>query len=295
MNVFSKVAELSSYTKAAKQLNIPKATVSRRIKSLEEKLQVKLINRDTRKLSLTEAGDHLYRSSLSSLLQLKAIERETSSYQTNPIGDLKVTMPVEVSIGLLNDIISDFILLYPQINLELNITNDLVDIITDGYDIAIRGGTPKDSNLIFKKILSSKLNFCCSQQFLDNRAHLRHPADIANDELVTFNSPRYQHLKLTNDEEEVMLHAKNNLNTNSFDMLLQYTKKGLGIAVLPTSVCYDAITSGELVSVLQDWHAQDVSLYALYPDKVKTKKLELFISYIKSRLESVESKFKLLS
>lgn len=290
--IFSKIAELNSYTKAAKQLNMPKATLSRRIKNLEERMSVKLINRDTRKLSLTEAGVHLYKSSAYPLAQLREIESATSNFQTKPAGDLKITLPVEVSIRLLNDIISDFVMLHPQINLEIFFTNEVVDIINDGFDLAIRGGAPKDSNLISKKILSSKLHFCCSEEFFENNRVLSHPSQITTQNFVTFDSPTSEHIKITRDNEEVILHTRNSLSVNSLDMVLKCALKGYGIAMLPTSVCYDALKSGALLQLFDDWHAPDIALYALYPNRVKTKKLQLFIEYIEHRLRDIELKFK---
>ncbi|WP_290704394.1 LysR family transcriptional regulator [Amphritea sp.] len=289
---FSKIAELNSYTKAAKQLNIPKATLSRRIKNLEERMSVKLINRDTRKLSLTEAGIHLYKSSSYPLAQLREIENEASNFQTKPAGDLKITLPVEVSIRLLNDIISDFVMLHPQINLEIFFTNEVVDIINDGFDLAIRGGAPKDSNLISKKILSSKLHFCCSRTYFEEHQLLSHPNQISSQNFVTFDSPTSEHIKITRDSEEIILHTRNSLNVNSLDMVLQCALKGYGIAMLPTSVCYDALESGALIPLFKDWSTPEIALYALYPNRVKTNKLQLFIEYIEHRLRDIELKFK---
>ncbi|MCP4596453.1 LysR family transcriptional regulator [Neptuniibacter sp.] len=289
--IFNKVAELCSYTQAGKQLNIPKATVSRRVRILEEQLGVKLINRDTRKLSLTEAGHYLYNSTHSLLTQVQEIENSTVSFQTHPAGELRITMPVEIGIRMLNEIICDFAKAHPQIQLDIHMTNDVVDIIREGFDVAIRGGSPKDSNLIARKIMSSRFHICCSPEYLREHPSPAHPFDLKQHQLIAFPYSSYQQLKLRKGQEEVNIHANSRISANSLDMLLKAAKKGLGIAILPTSVCSDAIRSGDLISLFNDWHGEDIGLYALYPDRVKTKKLELFIQYIEQRLSELEKGF----
>lgn len=289
--IFNKVAELCSYTKAGQQLGIPKATVSRRIKLLEESLGVKLINRDTRKLSLTEAGNYLYQSTSPLLNQVLEIENSTSNFQIHPAGELRITMPVEIGIRMLNDIICDFAKLHPQIELDIHMTNDLVDIIKEGYDIAIRGGSPKDSNLISKKIMSSRFHLCCSQEYIDNHTVPTHPEELKEHHLIAFPYASYQQMKLTKGEEEVTINANNRLSANSLDMLLKAAQKGLGIAILPASVCSDAIKAGRLTSLLNDWETAEIGLFALYPNREKTKKLDLFINYIEQRLTELEQSF----
>jgi len=289
--IFNKVAELCSYTQAGKQLNIPKATVSRRVRILEEQLGVKLINRDTRKLSLTEAGHYLYNSTHSLLTQVQEIENSTVSFQTHPAGELRITMPVEIGIRMLNEIICDFAKAHPQIQLDIHMTNDVVDIIREGFDVAIRGGSPKDSNLIARKIMSSRFHICCSPEYLREHPSPAHPFDLKQHQLIAFPYSSYQQLKLRKGQEEVNIHANSRISANSLDMLLKAAKKGLGIAILPTSVCSDSIRSGDLISLFNDWHGEDIGLYALYPDRVKTKKLELFIQYIEQRLSELEKGF----
>jgi DNA-binding transcriptional LysR family regulator len=290
INLFTKVAQLCSYTKAANQMDIPLPTLSRRIKALEESLGVKLINRDTRKLSLTEAGVYLYEASNSLLIQLSDIEHETSNYRTTPAGDLKITVPVEVSINLLNDIISDFAVLYPQINIDVYMTNEVVDIINSGYDLAIRGGALKDSNLVSKKLMSSRLLFCCSQEYIDRCGLLDNPHDADQHTFITYRYGFYQNLKLLKGGDEVILNPNNRMMANSFDYLLKCSQKGLGIAVLPASICYEQIIEKELIPLMKEWSAPEVALYGLYPGRVKTKKLELFLDYLGQRLKMVEDK-----
>ncbi len=289
--IFNKVAELCSYTKAGQQLSIPKATVSRRIKLLEERLGVKLINRDTRKLSLTEAGNYLYQSTSPLLNQVLEIENSTSNFQIHPAGELRITMPVEIGIRMLNDIICDFAKLHPQIVLDIHMTNDLVDIIKEGYDIAIRGGSPKDSNLISKKIMSSRFHLCCSQEYIANHTAPTHPDELKGHHLIAFPYASYQQMKLTKEGEEVTINANNRLSANSLDMLLKAAQKGLGIAILPASVCSDSIKAGTLTSLLNDWDTAEIGLFALYPNREKTKKLDLFINYVEQRLTELEQSF----
>ncbi|MEH6580053.1 MAG: LysR family transcriptional regulator [Amphritea sp.] len=188
--IFNKIYETGSYTKAATHLNIPKATVSRRVRSLEEKLGVNLINRDTRKISLTEAGDHLYRKTNSLLYKIQEAQESVSELQNEISGDLKITIPVEIGINYINDIICRFLEKHTLIRLEINMTNEVVDIIKDGYDLAIRGGILKDSNLVSKKIIESKLYVCCSPDYLEKNIKPKHPTDLESHTLFSCTYPK---------------------------------------------------------------------------------------------------------
>lgn len=289
--IFCKVAELGSYTQAGEQLNIPKATVSRRISQLEKQLGVKLLNRDTRKLSLTEAGHYLLRNSHPLLQQLADIEGGASSFQAHPAGELRVTIPVEIGIRVLNEIICEFSRAYPEIKLDILVTNDLVDIIKEGYDLAIRGGSPKDSNLISRKIMSSRFHLCCSAEYLQQNNLPTHPGELTAGHLLAFPYSSYQYIRLQRQEETVTLQAGNRLSANSFDLLLKAARKGLGIAVLPTSVCSESIRQNALVSLYGEWRSPEIGLYALYPSRDKTRKLTLFIEFLEQRLRRVQSEF----
>ena len=289
--LFCKVAQVNSYTKAGEQLGIPKSTLSRRVKNLEERIGVKLVNRDTRSFTLTEAGLHLFKNSQRSFLEISNIERETSNYQTMPAGDLKVTVPVEISMAILNEIMAEFVKLHPQINLELNITNDLVDLIEGGYDLAIRGGSPKDSSLVSKKIMSSKFHLCCSPEYINKYGLLSDPQQFNSHKLMTLSLNAYHNIRFTKADKQATLHVKNTLRTNSMDMVLKCALKGLCISILPTSVCYSSIKKGELVTVMDDWSSPEIALYALFPNRIKTKKLELLLKHIEDNLAGLEETF----
>lgn len=289
--IFAKVAELSSYTQAGQQLGIPKATVSRRIQQLEQKLGVKLINRNTRQFSLTEAGHFLHKSTIPLLRQMLEIEHSTAHFQTHPAGELRVTMPVEIGIRMLNQIICDFAREHPQIELDIHMTNDVVDIIAEGFDIAIRGGSPKDSGLIARKIMSSRFHFCCSPAYLAQHPTPEHPEQLRQHQLIAFPYSSYQQMKLRKADEEVTIQAHSRLSANSLDMLLKAAQTDLGIAILPASVCSEAIKAGSLVTLFDDWESAEIGLFALYPDRQKTKKQALFIDYITQRLALVEQSF----
>ncbi|WP_299177839.1 LysR family transcriptional regulator [uncultured Neptuniibacter sp.] len=289
--IFNKVAELCSFTLAGQQLNIPKATVSRRVKQLEKSLGVQLLNRDTRKLSLTEAGHYLYKSTAPLLSEALKIETATASFQTHPAGELRVTMPVEIGIRMLNEIVCDFAIEHPKVQLDIHMTNDVVDIIKEGFDIAIRGGSPKDSNLIARKIMSSRFHLCCSPEYSNQYPLPQHPSELKQHHLIAFPYSSYQSLKLKRGTEEISIHANNRLSANSLDMLLKAAVKGLGIAILPTSVCSEAIQQGQLITLFDDWSTDEIGLFALYPNRVKTKKLDMFIHYVEKRLTELEKGF----
>jgi len=284
ISIFIKVARSGSYTKAADEFSIPIATISRRIKSLEESLGVNLINRDTRKISLTEAGYHLYENSYELLKRIEDIEKETADFQTSFTGKIRITMPVDISYIILNNILADFMAENPELELDVFITNDLVDIVEEGYDLAIRGGSSADSNLIFRKIMSSRLYLCCTPEYIKKYGEPTHPEDLKNHNIITFDHGFYKNLKLSKNDEIFSLNIKSRLKTNSLDMISKCILRSFAIGLLPKSICESQIGSKKIVPLLSNWSPPEVSLYALYPNRNKTQKLKLLIDYIEEKL-----------
>ena len=284
INIFIKVARSGSYTRAADEFNIPIATISRRIKSLERSLGVNLINRDTRKISLTEAGEYLYRNSYNLLRKIEDIEKETADFQTKLKGRIRITMPVDISYNMLNNILADFMAENPELELDIFITNDLVDIVEEGYDLAIRGGSSIDSNLIFRKIMSSRLYLCCTPDYIKKFGEPTHPDELKDHNIITFDHFFYKNLKLRKDDEFFSLSIKSRLKTNSLDIISKCILRSFAIGLLPRSVCENLIRSNKIVPILGNWSPPEVSLYALYPNRKKTQKLNLLIDYIEDKL-----------
>lgn len=289
--LFSKVAESGSYARACDYFDIPKATLSRRIKALEEALGVRLINRNTRKFSLTEAGLFLLSESKPMIEGLENIERAVSSFQDIPSGNLRVTIPVEIGIKILNDIICRFSKRYPLINLDINLTNDLIDIVEEGYDLAIRGGALKDSNLVSRKIMSTKLHLCCTPEYLTKHGTPGHPEELIDHVLIFYPTPSAAPLRLSLDGDSVGLQGLVKFKTNSLDLVLKAALGGLGIGVLPSSVCSADVKSGRLVTLFEEWKAFDIGLYALYQDRKTPKKVDLFLDFLAQELAEVQKSF----
>lgn len=284
IKIFIMVAKFGSYTKAANEINIPLATISRRIKSLEEQLGVSLINRDTRKISLTEAGEYLYQNSFDLFKKIEEIQKDTADFQTNFTGKIRVTAPVDISYIILNEIFAEFMADNPDIDIDLFITNELIDIVDEGYDLAIRGGSSTDSNLIYKKIMSSRLYFCCTPEYIKNHGMPEHPKDLKKHNLVTFDHGFYKNISLNKHGEIYTLNIKSRLKTNSLDMILRCTMKSFAIGILPKSICEKQIESKKIVPILSDWEPPAVSLYALYPSRKKTQKLNLLLDYLENKM-----------
>lgn len=291
IELFIKVAESGSYSRACDYFDIPKATLSRRIKALEEALGVRLINRNTRKFSLTEAGRFLQLQSKPMLEGLENIERAVSGFQDIPSGNLRVTMPVEIGTRILNDIICRFSQRYPLICLDINLSNDLIDIVEEGFDVAIRGGALKDSNLVSKKVMSTKLHLCCTPDYLKKHGTPAHPEELMGHVLIVYPTPSALPLRLSRGNESVALQGQVKLKTNSLDLVLKASLSDLGIGLLPSSVVSEDVKAGRLVTLFEDWKAFDIGLYALYPDRQKPKKVDLFLNFITQELAEVQKNF----
>ncbi|MFC6670789.1 substrate binding domain-containing protein [Marinobacterium aestuariivivens] len=198
---------------------------------------------------------------------------------------------MEIGIKILNDIICRFSKRYPLINLDVILTNDLIDIVKEGYDVAIRGGALKDSNLICRKIMSTKLHLCASPDYLAKHGVPGHPDELADHTLISFPYPSPWALRLSRGDESVDLQAQVKFRTNSLDLVLKGAWKGLGIGVLPSSVCSTDVKAGRLVVLLENWRAFDIGLYALFQDRKTPKKVDLFLDFLARELADIEQTF----
>jgi DNA-binding transcriptional LysR family regulator len=176
--IFVKVVELSSFTAAAEALDMSQPVVSKAVTRLEEKLGARLLNRTTRRLSLTEAGSELYGRSVRALAEIENAELEVARFQTEPRGLLRVSAPMSFSILHLGPALQGFLTRFPGVTLELNLDDRQVDLVEEGFDVAVRIGRLQDSNLIARKIAPCRQVLCASPAYLAQRGEPERPEDL---------------------------------------------------------------------------------------------------------------------
>lgn len=279
---FVYVAEYESFTRAAKELGISIAQVSRQVSALEKRLNIKLLYRTTRKISLTEEGRVFYKHCRGVLDGLDAAEQAISSLQSTPQGKIKLTAPVTYGEQQLLPLINDFIVQYPDIEVNAFLSNQKVDLVEGGYDLAIRIGKLRDSTLMAKK-LSHRTNFvCASPSYLD-----RYGAPQTLAELSTHNcllgSLDYWHFK--EGERERNIRVSGRVRYNSGYSLVDAALKGLGMVQLPDYYVQKYLESGELISVLDDFREPEEGIWAVYPqNRHLSTKIQMLLQYLQQHL-----------
>ncbi|GEM77491.1 LysR family transcriptional regulator [Vibrio sagamiensis] len=279
---FVAVAETNSFTGAANKLNTSVAQISRRVSALEERLAVKLLHRTTRKVSLTEAGQLYYQQCKHLVEGLELAELAVTQMQSEPKGLLKVTAPVTYGEMNLSPLLNQFLEQYPQVDLELNLTNHKVDLIEQGIDLAIRLGRLQDSSLIAKRLSSRQLYVCASSGYLD-RFGEPHTLSELNRHQCLVGSAEYWHFK--EQKREKSLRISGRIKCNSGFALVDAAKRGLGLVQLPDYYVQEALDQGELVEVLTDYRAEREGIWALYPqNRNLSPKVRLLIDFLAEQL-----------
>lgn len=262
--VFAKVVHTGSFVGAARELDMPKSTVSRRISELEERLGARLLQRTTRKLNLTDVGHMYYRHALRVVMELEEAEQAISQMQTAPRGLLRVTTPI--NFGFLASIVVAFMRRYPEVQVELVGLDRNVDLVEEGFDIAIRAGELRDSSLVARSLGALKNYLVASPEFLRRHGTPQQPEDVQAAHCLVFGAgPERSTWKLTRDGRTVALDVRGKLIVNDFEFLEEAARAGLGIAMLPVFRCIDDLRSKNLIRVLPEWCTRDVPLHAVYP------------------------------
>lgn len=281
--VFVRVVDAGSFTGAAEALQISQPVVSKAVTRLEERLGARLLNRTTRRLSLTEAGAELYRRSLHALKQIEDAELEVARFQTEPRGTLRVNAPMSFSILHLAPVAHEFLARFPGVSLDLQLDDGFADLVEGGYDLIVRIGKLRDSNLIARRIAPARLVLCASPEYLKARGEPQTPEDLLNHNCLMYtlgSSPRAWRL-VSPQGEEHMIPLRGNVATNNGLAEAALAANGVGIAMLPSFYVADQLRAGKLKCVLQDWIPQDISIYAVYAERRNlTPKVRAFVDFL---------------
>ncbi|PSW18126.1 LysR family transcriptional regulator [Photobacterium sanctipauli] len=285
--IFSQVVDCGSFTQAAEILDMTKSTVSRKVAELEQSLGVRLITRSTRSLVLTPEGESFYQSCCQMLEIMEQAELEVTANQDLVRGRLSVAMPVELGQQVLGEYINDFLKLYPDVTIHLELTNREVDIIGEGVDLYAQVGEMDDSTLVSRHLAQSSRVLVASPDYLDQFGMIHQPSDL---------KPPHHQVKIQNKAvklpswhlmqsgDAVSIDLPYRLRVNTISMSLAACLDGLGIAVLPEFICREHFATGRLVRLLPDWEMPLVPVSLVYPQrKLIPKRLRLLVDYLVER------------
>ena len=252
ITVFTQVVQTGSFTAAAKQLGMPKSTVSRKVSDLEERLNARLLQRTTRKLSLTDAGRMYFDYGVRIVNEIEAAESAVSRLQDKPRGRLRVTVGPNSS--FLADIVADFMKRNPDVQLEVLSTGRNVDLVEERFDVAIRAGTLADSSLVARRLGNVTWFLVATPAYLKKRRRPRAPDDLKDHDCLLFGTGSAAvELRLEHGEEAARVTVSARLLASDFDLVYAAAMAGLGIAVLPAFRCMADLREHRLERVLRDW------------------------------------------
>jgi len=265
--IFAKVVEAKSFSQAARRLKMPIATVSRRIAELENQLGVRLLERSTRSLRLTDVGTEVLEHAQRSAELSEAVDNIVSNHLSNVSGVLRLSVPPSISDSLLTPLVSAFQASYPKVRVQIFVTDRFVEHIADGVDLVFRVGELKDSTLVARKILSYRHQLVASPTYIEKCQSPETPQDLLNHRLLAFshwrpeNSWSFVH---ANGQEKETLTFQPYLSMNDYAGLATALLAGVGIGDLPPIVQPDLVRDGRLVEVMPQWRFRNVGLSVVH-------------------------------
>lgn len=270
MTTFTTVVNSGSFAGAARRLNLSPAAVTKHIQSIEERLGARLLNRSTRNISLTEAGTSYYENCARILAEIEEAESVVREMQSTPRGRLRLSAARVLSFGL-PSLVNGFGEAYPDIALELYLTDDMVDIVEGGIDVAVHLVPPQDSNLIVRRLGSFHTILCAAPRYLEQHGTPQEPGDLAGHNCLPYVWPgttaQMREWTLIGPEGDVTVAVFGNLHTNSAEALQSAAIAGRGILRVGAFMVHDALRDGRLVRVLPEYRFAELPVSAIIPSR----------------------------
>jgi len=281
MSVFVTVVDRGSFSAAAEQLQLSRASASKHIAALENCLGGRLLNRTTRRISLTEAGKAYYQRCNQILEDVAEAECVVTGFSSEPRGQLRVNAPMSFGTKQFADIVATFCQAHPDIGIELSLNDRIVDVIEEGYDLSIRITQLKDSSLIARKLAPCHRVLCASPNYLKTHGRPAEPDDLDQHACLHYAySEGGKNWILNGPDGEHQIRIRPQLTANNGDVLYAAARLGLGIALLPTFIVGDAIRAGDLDIVLPAYQPLGINIYAVYASrKHLSAKVRTFIDF----------------
>lgn len=279
--VFVEVVDAGSFTKAAKRLGIPLSTASAKVARLEETLGATLLQRTTRQVQVTETGQLYYAHCLRALDALTEAEQLINSTTDEPRGQLRITTPVDVAQFVMADVVDSFVTAYPEVSVELVVTNRKVDLIAEGVDLAVRVGPLEDSNLIARKFISSQIGLFASPEYLDRKGTPTTASDLKDHTMVRMMLDRGRNRYLDMFFGQLNLAETARVTADDISTIRAFIEAGIGIGLVPS------FASSGLVQVLPQLTTEPSIAYLVYPEqRFVPSKIRAFINHATSHLDT---------
>lgn len=286
MSVFAKVVELGNFARAAERLDLSTSAVSRQVADLEARLQTRLLNRTTRKLSLTEGGHAFYERCVQVLVDLEEAEQAAAQTSLVPRGTIKLTCGQSFGLLYLAPAMAEFLERYPEVKFDVSLSDRVVDLVEEGFDLGVRIGALGPANLIARKLGETKLIACASRAYLEKHGTPRVPEDLGKHNCVTYAYVPDSNVWRFRDPEgvEQTVTVSGNLHANNGDLLTQAAVNGIGIVYEPDFIVGPALAARQVVRLLEGWEPAPLGIYAVYASrKHLSAKVRSFVDFMSAR------------
>jgi DNA-binding transcriptional LysR family regulator len=286
MRVFAQVVESGSFARASARLGVSTSATSRQVAELEAHLRTRLLNRTTRRVSLTESGRAYYERAVQMLADLEEAEQEASRAAVVPRGTIKLTASVNFGVRHVAPAIAAFLAQHAEVRFDVALSDRVVDLVEEGFDLAIRIGAAGSENLVARKLGETRLLPCASAGYLKAHGAPQAPEDLARHNCFTYEyvTPRnvWRFRDAAGNERPVRVSG--NLHSNNGDLLAEAAAQGAGIVFEPAFIVGPEVRAGRLVALLQDFGAPPMPIYAVYPSrKHLSAKVRVFVDFLVAR------------
>lgn len=283
MEAFVRVVDSGSFTRAAERLGVTRAAISKHVRQLEEHLGVRLLNRTTRQVALTETGATFYERASSILDDMAEAELAASRLNEEPRGVLRVAAPMSFGTLHLANVVGDFMDRWPDVTIQLSLNDRFVDLIEEGFDVGVRIGNLSDSSLIARKIAPMPVVLCAAPAYLKSRGAPESPEALRKHDCLHYGNLEAGGTWKLEDRSGGVRNVSiaSRICVNNGDVLRKVALAGQGIALLPSFLIMGDVKSGDLVQVLPEYRAPESSLFAIYPpNRYLAAKVRVFIDYL---------------
>ncbi len=289
--VFAAVADAGSFTAAARQLDMPRSTVSRKVSQLEEQLGARLVQRTTRKLSLTDVGRAYHQHARRIVDELHQAEQAVTKMQATPRGHFRITLPLHFD--YLRSVVAGFLRDYPDVQIEMLCTDRVVDLVEEGFDLSIRAGPLADSTLIARRLGALRSHVVASPDFLSKHGEPQSPSDLQDLPGILFGAGASREgWRLESQSGSLRVKPRARLTVNDFGMVRDAALAGLGAALIPSDAIAEDVRSGRLRQLLCSWSSPPTPISALYPSTLYVSPtLRVFLEHLQAHFLALSDSF----
>lgn len=291
MEAFVSVVDNGGFTEAARKMGVSKSAISKNVSALETRLAVRLLNRTTRRVSPTEVGLAYYDRARGVLSDANDADSMVTSMQQSPRGSLRISVPVTFGTGQISSVVAKFLCTYPDVDINMVLDDRFVELVAEGFDMAIRIGVLENSSLMARKLAEARLMLVASPDYLERNGHPSSIDDLTNHHLLHYSNMStgnfWRLRSQTGEERQVRVGGR--LTVNNGESLLKAAEAGLGLTLVPSFILGSAVKEGRLVKVLTDNMPDPIGIYAVYPPgPFPQPKLRALIDFLVDNFRNVD-------